>query len=104
MSSGKVVQSPERRSERACSWIRVGQFVEEAWRAWRRVSWILGGVFVRTEFLSVEKRRWVRLGFGLGNWRLEVDWGRQNQMCILRDMALLNQDTIYLRPQLGILS
>lgn len=41
MSSGNVVQSPLRRRERACSWTKVGQFVEDALRAWRRVSWIL---------------------------------------------------------------
>lgn len=42
MRAGKVVQSPERRRERAWFWIRVGQFWGEALRAWRRVSWILG--------------------------------------------------------------
>lgn len=39
--AGKVVQSPERRRERAWFWTRVGQFWGEALRAWRRLSWIL---------------------------------------------------------------
>lgn len=41
MRVGKVVQSPERRSERAWFWMRVGQFWGDALRACRRVSWIL---------------------------------------------------------------
>ena len=46
MSAGNVVQSPERRRASAWSWIRVGQFVGEALRAWRTVSWILGWMLV----------------------------------------------------------
>lgn len=42
MRSGKVVHCPERRRERACVWIMVGQLVGWEWRVWRRVSWILG--------------------------------------------------------------
>jgi hypothetical protein len=53
--------SPERKSVRARFWMRVGQLVGEALRAWRRDSWILGGLafvgvlidWVRGRVLSV---------------------------------------------------
>lgn len=60
-----MVQSPERSSARAWFWIRVGQFVEEAFRAWNRVSWILGGVSSLSRAGEMESG---------GEWRMAGYW------------------------------
>ena len=65
MSSWKVLHSPLRRSESACSWIRVGQFVGEALSAWRRVSWILGGL-VSNELSQCVEQTIGAIGIGIG--------------------------------------
>lgn len=79
--AGKVVTSPDRRSDRACDWTAEGQLEGWAWRLWRSCSWILLG--------SVSFVRWNGPpgGKGEGEGRLHLStWPSLSRAALIWDL------------------